>query len=472
MNKFISLLLILISGCSTVSTSERNYTEYDIKSGWKYSEPSKQGINKVPANNFISKCKKDNIDIHNLTILKNGYIVSEYNNNYKSDQLHDIASVTKIVISLLIGILINQKYIEDLEADITNYLNDLPNLKGVTIKNLLTMTSGLNGEENSALFTLMRTENWNDYLKNLKQINTPGTKFSYNNISYHLLSLLIYEASGLKSDTFAEKYLFEPLGIKEYNWDKDPLGNPFGWGNLKLKSHDLLKIGYLVMNNGSINSKEIVSRDWIKNCIKPHKTTGVNPVFRLDYGYGWFIPKGIYNNFYVTLGRGGQSLYIFPSEQLIIMTLGNYNINSLLLKIPKLAKNLTGNIENIDIWSQIEGKWKFEENNLALKYIYINNRNNKNISIVGELLSLKGVLKITGDNHISKNKSNIGNIESSYYYNKAGNLVVILNEIENINTFVLTFKKKYLTESELSISIYEHQLLPQAHMFNCKRVTN
>lgn len=435
----------------------------------QYDDPLKNGINKNEINNFIQVINKKEIDLHYLAIVKGNKIVTEYSKNYNTNSLHDIASVTKVFISLLIGELVEDRLIHNVDDDITKYLTEFKNLKGITIKHLLTMSTGLNGHKNIDLFKLMSSSSWTDYIKSLTIESKPGKKFRYNTMTYHILSLLITKVSGMTADKLLEERVLSQLGIKDFEWDKDPQGNPYGWGNLKLRANDILKFAYLIKNSGEINSRQIISKKWLLESLKSYKSTSSNPFFKLEYGYAWFIPKGLYSNFYVSLGRGGQTIYIFPDRDLIIVTLGNYDISSLMLKIASLVEKLETTVTYYDYWNKLDGEWIFEDNYFGLKSITFTKAPQKSININGELLSLNGIFKETGNNLISNNQFNIGSVECWYNYTENGDLILTINEIENINTFNITISKEDLDSTKLKLKVKEHQLLPKGEVFNCKR---
>ena len=102
----------------------------------------------------------------------------------------------------------------------------------------------------------------------------------------HLLSAILQEATGMTALDFARQNLFEPLGIHEVIWEADPQGYTHGWGDLHLKPRDAAKIGYLWLNNGVWEGKQIVSAAWVEDSVKAHSDGGAD-----DYGYGWWVSE-------------------------------------------------------------------------------------------------------------------------------------------------------------------------------------
>jgi hypothetical protein len=102
------------------------------------------------------------------------------------------------------------------------------------------------------------------------------------------------------------------LGIRDVIWESDPQGYTHGWGDLHLKPRDAAKIGYLWLNGGVWEGRQIISAAWVKDAVKVHSTTGMKD----DYGYGWWVSK----DSYFALGRGGQHIKVYPSWNVIVVT--------------------------------------------------------------------------------------------------------------------------------------------------------
>jgi hypothetical protein len=127
----------------------------------------------------------------------------------------------------------------------------------------------------------------------------------------HILSAILQEATGMTELQFAQKYLFEPLGIKDAYWESDPQGYTHGWGDLYLKPLDAAKLGYLWLNKGVRNGKQIVSSAWVEDSVKANTYGGMD-----YYGYGWWVSDDSYYAF----GRGGQNIKVMPAINLIVVT--------------------------------------------------------------------------------------------------------------------------------------------------------
>jgi CubicO group peptidase (beta-lactamase class C family) len=164
---------------------------------------------------------------------------------------------------------------------------------------------------------------------------TPGTKFVYNSGISLMLGEIIYNASGLRADKFAERYLFSPLGITNYFWGKAPNGVVNTLGGLALRPRDMAKIGYLFLNGGRWQGKQIVSEKWVKESTKQQIGASQLPTWFLadGYGYQWWLGSfhvcGQTVESYSARGRGGQFIIIFPTLQMVAVFTG-WNDNELL----------------------------------------------------------------------------------------------------------------------------------------------
>jgi CubicO group peptidase (beta-lactamase class C family) len=123
----------------------------------------------------------------------------------------------------------------------------------------------------------------------------------------------------MSSAEFAEKYLFEPLGMSGTYWMDDPSGIANGGWGLQLSARDLAKLGYLYLQNGAWDGQQIVSAGWVKTATQKH--TGTGGTGKLDYGYQWWIYPSL--DAYTALGRFGQTIFVIPKHNLIIVTTAN-----------------------------------------------------------------------------------------------------------------------------------------------------
>ena len=164
--------------------------------------------------------------LRSMIIWKNGEILGEeYFQDYPQDSLDHVRSVTKSIMSLLIGIAVDQQLIDNVDDPVSKYIGHLtegysPEKQGITIRQLLTMTSGFEWNEDG----VEEFNQWassSDHLAHLFNrdlVDTPGTTFNYNSGGSHLLSIILSEVSQISTLEYARKYLFDPLGIGKVRW--------------------------------------------------------------------------------------------------------------------------------------------------------------------------------------------------------------------------------------------------------------
>ncbi|HEV2483526.1 MAG TPA: glycosyl hydrolase family 8 [Puia sp.] len=282
--------------------------------------PEDEGFSSKGLSEIFRYVKEKKLNIHSLLIVRNKQIVLDaYFYPFRSDLRHDLASCTKSITSLLIGIAIDKGYIKNEDQLVSSFFPEL-NLTGkgfetLSIKDLLTMKSGLDcgfSNEDSLFNKLFPSNNWPKFIFDIPFVADPGQQFSYCSCNYYLLAEIIYRATGSSPEDFAKKYLFNDLGITSVYWSKNDHGINYGWGDLALKPLDLAKIGQLLLDGGKWNNKTIISAGWIK------KAKSMNTVFPNGngYGYGFWIDKDHACNME---GRGTQRVHIDSLHNIILV---------------------------------------------------------------------------------------------------------------------------------------------------------
>jgi CubicO group peptidase (beta-lactamase class C family) len=267
------------------------------------------------------------------------YFDTEWHPYYHATDLHTMQSVSKTITSVILGVAITRgDFKASLKTSVLKYF-DMAKVKNVddrkrhmTVENLLTMTSGMNSEElfypessdapENDFVHMEASDDWVQYAIDEPIVEEPGQNFTYSSADTELLAYVFQKETGQDIDIYAEKYLFTPLGIKHY-WKRDYAGNVDTEGGLYLNDEDLAKIGFLYLNNGLWEGKQIVSEDWVKQSVAPHVPMPYTVEGgRLYYGLSWWlIPlNGEYT--WMATGFGGQELMVFPRQNLIVVFTG------------------------------------------------------------------------------------------------------------------------------------------------------
>jgi CubicO group peptidase (beta-lactamase class C family) len=338
--RFAVILLIFIVKAPGFS-QQKDYqyqTPKRFNDGWEVSSLRAEGIKVEPIEEISAQIRDRDIIDHvlSLLIVKNGKLVHEVYSPYcQRNTLHVLASITKTVTSTLIGIAIDRGMIQSVDTkvyrlipDFTDEIKD-PQFKSISLRQIMTMTSGLDWNERVSYnnprndeFQMVETDNWMEYVLSKPMATKPGTVFNYNTGSIHLLSAVIRGVSGLHVHQFAEKYMLHPMGIYGYQWNKDPMGYPCTGGTdggIGLRTRDVAKFAWLFLEDGKWKGKRIISEKWVKEA--PRNYTRESG--RRRYAYNWFsgsmTVKGKTFDYIATFGYGGQTLYIVPEYDLILI---------------------------------------------------------------------------------------------------------------------------------------------------------
>ena len=325
---FATLLLAIILGCNSTKTEDTsshylNQNKTRLDDGLKAINDSTYGT------------------IHSVLIMQNNELIFEkYFNGWTKDSLHMMQSATKSVISTLMGIAIQEGYINDVDEKVLSFFEHKP-LKNVnswkedmTIEDLLTQRHGLQWQEapwnspNNTWRKLLATQgDWYTSILSSPMACEPGTLFNYSNAAPVLTSGIIQEASKMSIDSFAKRYLFKPLGINSYRfWEGNDGPENNGLALLFLTSRDMLKIGQLYLNEGRWNNTQILPKDWAKKAAKTPITRNQrdNRFYRFGYGYFWWnTPKAMGSNpktntnIFLARGAGGQYIIVDPNHKLV-----------------------------------------------------------------------------------------------------------------------------------------------------------
>jgi len=312
----------------------------DLLTASSYSEGVKPELVTQAVENIISG---EYGSIHSFLVVRNNtLIIEEYFYGRDRETLHPLSSATKSIVSLLIGLTKDQKYIQNIQSKLFSFFPEYDSLKTtqsakISLENVLAMKTGFKLDE----------ENWRSSPNKIKTllgrdvIQEPGESFNYDNGGANLLNGVIKNVCGIHADKFAEDYLFQPLGIEKYNWDYEKQnGVPEGSGSLRMRPRDMAKIGMLVLNNGEWQGQQIVSSNWIKESTKPHSILDPG---KTGYAYQWWILwyeiEGKKIKAVFASGSGSKFIFIIPDLDLVaVFTGGNFNMKDHYAPIKMLEK--------------------------------------------------------------------------------------------------------------------------------------
>jgi len=333
------MLLLFSSFTNTVYASESSCPiAYDAASrdywpteGWMNSTPEDQGMDSVRLQQMIDHIMDEDLDIHSVIVIRHGYVVLEENPNLWQGQsrtqgidgTHYLYSVTKSFTSSLIGLAIDNGYIDNTSQTLLSFFPNrtVANIdeakEQITLRDLLTMRSGLPWDETSAPFTSPENDVYQvsnnlsggvQYVLDRPMEYEPDEVFHYNTGASHLLSGIVQEITNMTSLDFAAEYLFTPLGIDSYYWLADRQGVNFGGYDLLLRPLDIAKFGYLFLNNGTWDGEQVISSSWVNESTTTVTTLSADR----GYAYQWWTMPDL--GVYFAAGLYGQYIFVSPDE--------------------------------------------------------------------------------------------------------------------------------------------------------------
>ena len=253
---------------------------------------------------------------------------------YRRGDLHSLQSVTKTVTSVIIGVARTRGEFPDLATPILKFFEEskVANVderkRRVTIRHLLTMTGGLDWNEelpyndpNNTASLMEASFDWVEFTINRKMAREPGTVFNYSSGESELLAHIFHAATGWDIEEYAAEHLFTPLGIDRFFWKRTPSGPVDTEGGLYLNPHDLAKIACLFLNKGVWQGKAIVNPEWVTDSVTPKVEVDESGV---KYGLKWWLyPYGDGSRLaWAGSGFGGQMPIIIPEHDLVLVVTG------------------------------------------------------------------------------------------------------------------------------------------------------
>lgn len=285
---------------------------------------------------LLFSCQKDNLEesMYAILISKNGVLVSEsYQNDTSKDTYSNIQSLTKGIMSILIGIAIDEGLISDEDQRIDQYLPEIfekivnQDKRKITIKHLLNQTSGLQWKGYLEHQSWQSSDNPLAFVINKELVHPPGSHYNYNSGATHLLSAIITKVSGSSTLEFAKNKLFDKLGIKEVRWEKLKDGHYDGGGlGLSMRAVDLMKIGQMLELGGQVKHERLVSESWVDKLFSiDYKSSTRWGIRKSKHGYCWYQAELENEVINYGMGYGGQFIILVPAQQLIIVATQNHD---------------------------------------------------------------------------------------------------------------------------------------------------
>lgn len=342
------------SGCDTSSSpNDAPFEPIWLHEEWKEAKPAEVGLDAsllTAATQAATAIPR----MRSLLVIKDGKLAFEsYFNGAEKDDLFDVRSVTKSVVSALAGIAVNEGHISNLDLNISPYFNsyfeNVPEqVNDVTVRNLLMMTGGWQYDEwgGTSYQEWIQSREPEKWALSQPRANTPGTTFTYNSSSVHLLSVLLENVVGQPLEQFASSKLFGRIGIIGAEWEQLPGGHPNGGAGIDLKARDLARFGQLYLQKGRSGTSQIIPEAWVTESTTPKHSFRLSngSLKAVSYGYLWWTDNTNSFPVFYANGYGGQFIYVVPEHNLVVVTTTDY---SGLSAVPGSEPQLSISVMNI-----------------------------------------------------------------------------------------------------------------------------
>ncbi len=336
------IFLAFVAACTLVSSSclrepdlKRPFESYApavLNDDWGISSPSAEGIDEAVLRDVYKEYHRSSElwQVRSLLVFRNNKLVAE---SYTKDPAEIIKPVpvwscTKQVMGILVGIAFDQGVLRGLNDILGDYLEAPADKREITLRNLLTMQSGIafsndgaNGESNKLLQQL--PSNSIDFVLDLPLSAKAGERFHYNDGDPHLISAIIQERTGKTTHDWAEEVLFSKIGFTNYDWETYKDGTTMGGFGISTTPRELARIGHLVLNGGIWNGEQIVSAAWIDEMTAVQVTVEQVATQGAAFGYFWWSEPERGLRF--MWGKGGQFVLVKPDKNLVVVMTADPN---------------------------------------------------------------------------------------------------------------------------------------------------
>jgi CubicO group peptidase (beta-lactamase class C family) len=269
-----------------------------------------------------------------LVIHDDKLLYERYFNGYDETSLNTSFSMAKSFASALVGIAIDNERIKSVNEPITNYIPELlekdERFKSITIRNLLTMSSGIKYEEGGDLPWSEEADDTKTYyatnlrelaLENCRIEGKPGEYFEYNNYNPLLVGLILERSTGTPVSRYLQDKLWKPMGMEaDGSWSLDSTTSGFEKmeSGVNARARDFGRFGMLFAKEGKWEGEQLISREWVEESTRPDATTDPSS----DYQYFWWVNTPDGKDHFSARGNYGQYIYVASEKDLVIVRLG------------------------------------------------------------------------------------------------------------------------------------------------------
>ena len=356
--KIFACFFVLLLFVASVATQSSSTLRTD---GWQTAGADSVGLDSNKLASLTQSIRAwPELGVHAILIERNGRLAyEEYFDGFDekwgqslgrvsmtAESKHDLRSVTKSVVSALVGIAHGEGKIPSLDEPIVKWFPEYPELntpdrRRVTLAHALSMTSGFDWNEDIP-YTDPRNDEirmTNDshplrYALSRPFVDNPGSDFRYNGGLTQVVAAVLVRATKTSLQEYARTKLFEPLGITDVEWVGDLAGMPAAASGLRLRARDLAKFGSLYLNGGKWNGKQVIPSSWIelstRRQFRFRARTGADAGGEFGYSYFWWYScypsaQGLIEA-RTAVGNGQQRVFVLPTLNMVVTIFaGRYN---------------------------------------------------------------------------------------------------------------------------------------------------
>ncbi len=322
--------LPFVAGCRTRlagAARQEDATPWPT-AGWATADPLAVGIDPAALEAVAERVPFETPDLSEIVVVRNGRLAWErsFGGHDQADPIN-VRSITKSVTGLLTGIAIGEGALSGVDQTIGETIPDRipegadPRIAGITVGQLLTMSSGIDWPSSGDWPTLIESRNWVANVLGRPVVGMPGQTYVYNTGGSHVLGVMVAAAVGEPLERYAERVLFAPLGIARGDWERSPQREVNGGSGLALTARDAAKLGLLALRSGRWEDAQIVPADFVQAATS-WQLQGDGTGGWEGYGYQWWVTQtwAGYAAFF-GLGYGGQHLFGVPALDLVVAAL-------------------------------------------------------------------------------------------------------------------------------------------------------
>lgn len=378
------LFLCLATSQAASAATECHRPAERLGDGWQLAPSAESaGFNTARLCAALDAVATGTDNIHGVVVARQGRLVAEFyrdgpdrridqmyglpnplagDAHFDATTVHDVRSISKSVVGLLVGIAIERGALPAPSAPLLGFypergdlLTDAPPARTrITLAHLLTMSSGLQWDE-AALPNDETRLFWNadlpGFVLGRPFESEPGQRFHYNSGGTALLAEVLVRNQGQGLSALARAQLFDPMGIQDWSWARDMRGRELAFTGLRLRPRDLAKLGQLVLDGGRWKGRQLVPAAWVAESTRPHLFTSIHlppdSPQPLGYGYQWWagsLPwQGRAVPWSAGFGNGGQRLYVVPALGLTVaISAGGYGVDSINTAVQSLFERIAG----------------------------------------------------------------------------------------------------------------------------------